>query len=99
MAASEATTTSRFLYAVPTAGIALGLFGWQLLIGFDWFEIAFGYWAWLYWTMVLFWAGSAGFGVYRVRLGRFVALTAPLALLPAVGAVMLVIQCASGNCV
>ena len=88
----------RYLYAVPPVLIAQGLFIWQLLSGFDWLAIAFGSWAWLYWTAVLLWIACAIFAARRVKWGWWVALTAPLAFCPAVGATALLISCASGNC-
>lgn len=76
------TALPRYLYAVPPMAIALSLFVWQLLAQFDWLEIAFGPWAWLYWVAALLWAGSATLAVRRVKWGTLVMLAAPAALFP-----------------
>ncbi len=98
MTMTGAMTAARYLYAVPPVVIALCLFGWQLLARFDWLEIAFGSWAWLYWTGAVLWAGSATFAALRLKWGWLVVLTAPLAFYPAIGASALLVACASGNC-
>lgn len=77
--------------------IAVALPLWQMQFRYGWLDMAFGSFAWLFWTLGLIWLVLT---VAAIRQHRawWLLITAPLVLYPVIMSLGLLAACATGNC-
>ena len=88
---------NKWLAVVPVL-IATALPLWQIQLEYGWVQMAFGRFAWLYWTLTLIWTVLVAAAIRGYRWW-WLLITAPFVLFPIFMVGVVLVACSGGNCI